>query len=81
MSLCCRTIARSQLLNIPPAILTIACIGVFGIWADTARLPRPIYPLANMIVILGMYGVIYAFPSNGAVYAATIIASALGSSW
>src|SRR4051812_29976668 len=39
------TIARSQLLNIPTAVLTISCIAVFGIWADTARLPRPLYPL------------------------------------
>lgn len=75
------TIARSQLLNIPTAILTIGFIAIFGIWADTARLPRPLYPLSFMIVILACYSVLYTFPNTGAVYAASIIATALGSAW
>jgi len=75
------TIARSQLLNIPTAVLTIGFIAIFGIWADTARLPRPLYPLSFMIVILACYSVLYTFPNTGAVYAASIIATALGSAW
>lgn len=75
------TIARSQLLNIPTAILTIAAIAVFGIWADTARLPRPLYPLSFMIVIMACYSVLYTFPSTGAVYATSVIATALSSAW
>ncbi|KAE8381566.1 major facilitator superfamily domain-containing protein [Aspergillus bertholletiae] len=74
-------IATSQLLNIPTSILTVICIGVFGIWADSSRLPRPLYPLSFLVVILACYGVLYSFPSNGAVYAVTVIANALGSAW
>lgn len=75
------SIAKSQLLNIPTAFLTIAIIGIFGLWADTARLPRPLYPLSFLIVILACYSVLYTFPNTGGVYAATIIASSLASSW
>ncbi|RMZ41182.1 putative pantothenate transporter [Aspergillus flavus] len=74
-------IATSQLLNIPTSVLTVICIGVFGIWADSSRLPRPLYPLSFLAVILACYGVLYSFPSNGAVYAVTVIANALGSAW
>ncbi|KAE8168484.1 major facilitator superfamily domain-containing protein [Aspergillus tamarii] len=74
-------IATSQLLNIPTSVLTVICIGVFGIWADSSRLPRPLYPLSFLVIILACYGVLYSFPSNGAVYAVTVIANALGSAW
>ncbi|RAQ42652.1 putative pantothenate transporter [Aspergillus flavus] len=74
-------IATSQLLNIPTSVLTVICIGVFGIWADSSRLPRPLYPLSFLAVILACYGVLYSFPSNSAVYAVTVIANALGSAW
>lgn len=76
-----RDIATSQLLNIPTSVLTVICIGVFGIWADSSRLPRPLYPLSFLVIILACYGVLYSFPSNGAVYAVTVIANALGSAW
>lgn len=75
------TIARSQLLNIPTAVLTISFIGIFGIWADTARLPRPLYPLFFMVVILSCYSVLYTFPSTGSVYAVSILATAFSSAW
>lgn len=75
------TIARSQLLNIPTAVLTIAFIAIFGIWADTACLPRPLFPLSFMIVILACYGVLFTFPNTGGVYAASILATSLASSW
>lgn len=75
------TIARSQLLNIPTAVLTIGFIAIFGIWADTALLPRPLYPLFFMVVILACYSVLYTFPSSGSVYAASILATAFSSAW
>ncbi|KAH8601958.1 major facilitator superfamily domain-containing protein [Bisporella sp. PMI_857] len=75
------TVAKSQLLNIPTAILTIAFIGIFGIWADTARLPRPLYPLSFMVVIFACYSVLYTYPNTGGVYAASILATSLASSW
>ncbi|KAL1986810.1 hypothetical protein VTN96DRAFT_5463 [Rasamsonia emersonii] len=74
-------IATSQLLNIPTSVLTVLCIWVFGVWADSARLPRPLYPLSFLVVILVCYGVLYAYPSNGAVYAVTVLSNALASAW
>ncbi|KAE9367761.1 pantothenate transporter [Stipitochalara longipes BDJ] len=75
------SISKSQLLNIPTAFLTVGIIAVFGLWADTARLPRPLFPLLFLIIIMACYSVLYTFPSTGGVYAATIIASAFASSW
>jgi nitrate/nitrite transporter NarK len=69
------------LLNIPPAFLSVAIIAILGIWADTARLPRPIFPLIIMIAIMACYAVLYTFPSSGAVYAATIIASSFSAAF
>jgi hypothetical protein len=77
----CRNLAQSQLLNIPVAVLAVIIIAAFGIWADTARLPRPLYPLSFVIVVLACYGVLYSFPNIGGVYAATVIASAVANSW
>ncbi|KAG0645539.1 Pyrrolocin biosynthesis L [Hyphodiscus hymeniophilus] len=75
------SINKSQLLNIPTAFLTVAIIAVFGIWADTARIPRPLFPLLFLIVILACYSVLFTFPNTGGVYAATIIASSIASAW
>ncbi|ESZ89519.1 putative pantothenate transporter [Sclerotinia borealis F-4128] len=75
------SIAKSQLLNFPTDFLTIAIIGIFGIWADTARLPRPLSPLSFLFIILACYSVLYTFPNTGGVYAATLIASSFASSW
>jgi hypothetical protein len=75
------SISKSQLLNIPTAFLTVGIIAVFGLWADTARLPRPLFPLFFLIIIMACYSVLYTFPNTGGVYAATIIASAFASSW
>lgn len=70
------TIARAQLLNLPISILSITVIGITGLFADNGRLPRPIYPLSVFMVVLACYGVMVAYPSNGAVYAATLIGNA-----
>jgi len=75
------SIAKSQLLNIPTAFLTFAIIGGFGLWADTARLPRPLFPLSFLIIIMICYSVLYTFPNTGSVYAATIIASSFSAAW
>jgi len=75
------TIQKSQLLNMPPAFLACTIIAVLGLWADTARLPRPIFPLIIMVAILACYSVLYTFPSNGAVYAATILASSFSAAF
>ncbi|KAG6357478.1 hypothetical protein INS49_013355 [Diaporthe citri] len=75
------TIARAQLLNLPISILSIVVIGITGFFADNGRLPRPVYPLTLMAIILACYGVMVAYPSNGAVYTATPIANAVASSW
>ncbi|KXT07196.1 hypothetical protein AC578_2470 [Pseudocercospora eumusae] len=72
---------RAQLLNLPISILTILLIAVSGYLADSARLPRPLYPLTFLSIILACYGVLYLYPSNGAVYAATTIANACAAAW
>ncbi|KAF0316121.1 pantothenate transporter [Colletotrichum asianum] len=70
------TIARAQLLNLPISILAIFVIGVTGFFADKGLIPRPLYPLGVFAVILACYRVLVAYPSNGAVYAATLIGNA-----
>jgi hypothetical protein len=74
-------IASAQLLNLPISVLTIFVIGVTGMFADNGRLPRPLYPLAFLCIILISYGVLYAYPSSGAVYAATLIGNSVTSAW
>lgn len=75
------SIAQAQLLNLPISLLTILLIGISGVLADSARFPRPLYPLTFLSIILACYGVLYRYPSNGAVYAATMIANACSSAW
>ncbi len=70
------TIAGAQLLNLPISILGIFIIGVTGVLADRGRLPRPVYPLLVHVVVLACYGVLVAYPSNEAVYAATLVGNA-----
>lgn len=76
-----RSIAKSQLLNIPTAVLSIIIIATSGFFADSAWLPRPVLPLSFLVVILACYSVLYTFPNNGGVYAATVISNAVSSSW
>ena len=70
------SIAQAQLLNLPISLLAIAVIGVTGFFADNARLPRPVYPLGIFAIIIACYAVLVVYPSNGAVYAATLIGNA-----
>jgi predicted MFS family arabinose efflux permease len=70
------TIAQAQLLNLPISILAIFVIGVTGFFADNARLPRPVYPLGIFTIIIACYAVLIVYPSNAAVYAATLIGNA-----
>ena len=70
------TIAKAQLLNLPVSLFSLVAIGITGMFADNGKLPRPVYPLGVFAVILACYGVLIAYPSNGAVYAATLIGNA-----
>ncbi|KAK7926570.1 MFS transporter prlL [Apiospora marii] len=74
-------IATAQILNIPITVLGLAIIATTGTFADNARLPRPLYPLAFLTAILACYGVLVAYPSNGAVYAATMVGNAVTAAW
>ncbi|KAF2029234.1 putative pantothenate transporter [Setomelanomma holmii] len=74
-------IASAQLLNLPISVLTIVVIGVTGAFADNGRLPRPLYPLTFLGIILISYGVLYAYPSKGGVFAATLIGNSVTSAW
>lgn len=49
--------------------------------ADRSRIPRPLYPLSFLFVILICYGVFVAYPSIGAVYVVTLIGNALTAGW
>ncbi|KAI1482316.1 putative pantothenate transporter [Daldinia eschscholtzii] len=75
------SIAQAQLLNLPITILGLIVIGISGVFADNGRLPRPLYPLSFLTIILACYGVLVAYPNNGAVYAATMIGNAVTSAW
>ena len=74
-------IASAQLLNLPISIFSILVIGITGAFADNGKLPRPFYPLSFLCTILICYGVLYAFPNNGGVYAATLIGNGVTSAW
>ena len=54
---------------------------IFGIFANTGRIPQPFIPLGFMIVIEACYVVLYTFPNTGGVYAATILAGGLSTAW
>ncbi|OKP10894.1 hypothetical protein PENSUB_3714 [Penicillium subrubescens] len=75
------SIAAAQLLNIPITVCGLLFIAATGITADRSRIPRPLYPLFFLIVIISCYGVFVAYPSNGAVYAVTLIGNALTAGW
>jgi hypothetical protein len=72
---------EAQLLNIPSAVFAVILTVAFGIFADTGRIPQPAIPLGFMIAILACYGVLYVFPNNGGVYAATVIAGGFSVAW
>lgn len=75
------TIARAQLLNLPISILSLVVIGLTGWWADRGKLPRPVYPLTMFVIIMACYAVLVVYPSNGAVYTATLIGNACTSAF
>ncbi|KAI1364587.1 pantothenate transporter [Xylaria arbuscula] len=75
------TIAQAQLLNLPISVFGLLVIFVTGYFADNGRLPRPLYPLSFLIIILASYAVLIVYPNNGGVYAATLIANAVTAAW
>ncbi|KAJ6092324.1 hypothetical protein N7467_004293 [Penicillium canescens] len=75
------TVAQAQLLNIPITVCGLLFIAVTGIAADRSRIPRPLYPLSFLVVIIICYGVFVAYPSTGAVYAVTLVGNALHAGW
>ncbi len=76
-----RSIATAQILNIPITVLGLIVIGVTGVFADNGRLPRPLYPLSFLTIIIACYAVLVVYPSTGAVYAATMIGNAVTTAW
>lgn len=71
----------SLLLNIPTAVFAVLLTVGFGIFADTGHIPQPAIPLGFLIIIEACYGVLYAFPNSGGVYAATIISTGFSTAW
>ncbi|KAI1826439.1 major facilitator superfamily domain-containing protein [Xylaria intraflava] len=75
------TIAQAQLLNLPISITALVVIFVTGYLADNGRVPRPVFPLTFLIIIIAAYSVLVVYPSNGGVYAATLIGNAVAAAW
>ncbi|KAI0521387.1 major facilitator superfamily domain-containing protein [Xylaria bambusicola] len=75
------TIAQAQLLNLPISVFGLFVIFVTGYFADNGRLPRPLYPLSFLLIILASYAVLIVYPNNGGVYAATLIGNAVTAAW
>ncbi|KAI1333614.1 putative pantothenate transporter [Xylariaceae sp. FL0016] len=74
-------IATAQILNIPITVFGLLVIGTTGVLADGGRLPRPLYPLTFLCVIIACYAVLVVYPSSGAVYAATLIGNGVTVAW
>ncbi|KAI0970136.1 major facilitator superfamily domain-containing protein [Xylaria arbuscula] len=75
------TIAQAQLLNLPISVVGLLVIFGTGYFADNGRLPRPVYPLTFLVVIIASYAVLIVYPNNGGVYAATLIGNAVTAAW
>lgn len=75
------SIGKTQLLNIPPAIISCSLIFFFGWVQSTARVPYPAIPLFLMVSIMAFYAVEYTYPNVGGVYAATTLAGGFSTAW
>ncbi|KAM3487820.1 hypothetical protein MY3957_008890 [Beauveria namnaoensis] len=75
------TIAQAQLLNLPITVTALLIIAVTGIMADRRNIPRPLYPLTFLVIIIICYGVFVAHPSSAAIYAVTLIGNAVTAAW
>ncbi|KAF1731295.1 hypothetical protein CRV24_009375 [Beauveria bassiana] len=49
--------------------------------ADRRNIPRPLYPLTFLVIIIICYGVFVAHPSSAAIYAVTLIGNAVTAAW
>ncbi|KAM0547553.1 hypothetical protein ACHAPJ_010297 [Fusarium lateritium] len=75
------SIAESQLLTIPSSVLAIILIGVSGYLTNSLFVPYPVVALVYLVSNLACYGVMVAYPNNGGVYAATLIAAGVSLAW
>ncbi|KAL2841758.1 major facilitator superfamily domain-containing protein [Aspergillus pseudoustus] len=75
------TIAQAQLLNLPITATGLIFIAITGVMADRSRIPRPLYPLTFLLIIIVCYGVFVAYPGTAAIYAVTLIGNALTAGW
>ncbi|KAJ0306612.1 hypothetical protein COL516b_004405 [Colletotrichum fioriniae] len=75
------SIAESQLLTIPSSVLAIILIAVSGYLTNSLAVPYPLVALVYLVSNLACYGVMVAYPNNGGVYAATLIAAGVSLAW
>ncbi|RMJ01441.1 hypothetical protein CDV36_015817 [Fusarium kuroshium] len=75
------SIAESQLLTIPSSVLAIILIAFSGYLTNSLAVPYPAIALAYLMSNLACYGVMVAYPNNGGVYAATLIAAGVSLAW
>lgn len=75
------SIAQSQLLTIPSAVVPIFLIALSSYATNYLRVPIPLMTIIYMVTTLVCYGVLYDYPNIGGVYAATIIAGSASNAW
>lgn len=75
------SIAESQLLTIPSAVLPMILIVLSSYLTWKLNVPSPLIALAYTIILLVCYSVLYTYPNVGGVYAATIIAGSVSNAW
>ncbi|KAK1715326.1 major facilitator superfamily domain-containing protein [Colletotrichum lupini] len=75
------SIAESQLLTIPSSVLAIILIAISGYLTNSLAVPYPLVALVYLVSNLACYGVMVAYPNNGGVYAATLIAAGVSLAW
>lgn len=75
------SIAESQLLTIPSAVLAIIFIVMSTYVTQRKAFPYPTVALLYLVASIVCYSVMYTYPNTGGVFAATIIAAASSNAW
>ncbi|CAH0058411.1 unnamed protein product [Clonostachys solani] len=75
------SIAESQLLTIPSAVIPMFLIGLSAYLTGRKGVPYPLIALVYMVTTLACYAVMVTYPNLGGVYAATTIAASASLAW
>ncbi|CAG9976014.1 unnamed protein product [Clonostachys byssicola] len=75
------SIAESQLLTIPSAVIPMFLIALSAYLTGRKGVPYPLIALIYMVTTLACYAVMVTYPNLGGVYAATTIAASASLAW